>query len=105
MIGESFKTVAAVIVVCKRCEWRSGPVDPQGREEIENRHRLKHEEGDLKSFMESHGHKARGVVHWVDQDDSSGHVVCECGFKSTSMKTCWLDDTITKHHRQMLEQS
>jgi len=103
MIGETFKTVNAIIIVCKRCEWRSAPIDPEHREKHEDAHRLKHEKGDLKEFMAANGHKATAHVHWIDQDDSSGHVSCECGYTSRNMKECWLNDTITKHHRNVLE--
>ena len=36
------------------------------------------------------GHKLQEVVEWFDNDDSSGYVECSCGWRSRSVKTCWL---------------
>lgn len=39
----------------------------------------------------------RGVVEFIECDDSSGHIECACGFVGRSVKVCWLRDLAAEH--------
>jgi hypothetical protein len=91
-----------VVVECERCGRRSDPLPETDADAWLAKHEERvHLPEDRAVLLAEHGHVTTGTVEWFDQDDSSGYVTCSCGFKSRSMKTCWLDETCDEHLKDM----
>jgi hypothetical protein len=87
-----------VIAECERCGRQSDPMLATAVDAwLAKHHERVHVPEDRAKRLAEHGHVIEHVVEWFDQDDSSGYVTCSCGFKSRSMKTCWLDERGDDH--------
>lgn len=85
------EVVGAVVAVCSVCGERSRPLDPDQVEEWSAVHEERHAREVRREYWAAHGHATQLHTHWVDNDDSEGHVSCSCGnLKKRPVKINWL---------------
>lgn len=94
-------TEAAVTATCSRCGQTSRPMKKEEVESFRKVHEELHDKQDRRKRWADQGHATNGHVNWVDCDDSSGYAYCSCGWKSKNVKTCWINDMIDEHLREV----